>query len=146
VLVILIKVHVDGAARPNPGYGGVGIVIEGDNWDYRISKSLKGTISGNLAECRALVYALQELSNNGCFDNAIRIFSDSQRVVGHVNGIEPIHGQEDYYQDYLNACQLMERFSDLVITWIPRTQNAQANLLASKGAIKASKFKNDRRA
>ena len=128
-----IHCFIDGCARPNPGRGGMGIVIRGNDWDYALSVGIPGRVSNNQAEYSALVHSLEELLRNQCQDKLITIFSDSLMLVEQMNGNRKVDRGGAYVDKYLEAQSLLNNFSDLMFVWIDRGQNAEANMLASKG-------------
>ena len=132
----MIKVWVDGAARPNPGKGGVGIVIRGDNWDYTISQKCDNRESSNSAEYKALCQALTELMRNQTTDVETIIYSDSQLLIEQMNNGCQVDKASKYAQAYLKAQQLARYFSNLKFEWISRKENDEANLLASQALKK----------
>jgi len=128
----MINVWTDGAARPNPGKGGIGVVIRGETWDYTVSLPLPGKVSSNQAEYCALIHALTELIRNNCTDRPIQVYSDSQLMVYQMNGQWQIDRGGNYTEAYQQAVVLARKFSDLSFDWISRKENTEANALASK--------------
>ena len=59
-----IYCHIDGSAKPNPGRGGTGIVINSDKWNYTLSEPLPIKVTNNVAEYWALCRLLEELITN----------------------------------------------------------------------------------
>ena len=131
----MINVWIDGAARPNPGKGGIGVVIQGESWDYSISEPLNGKVTNNVAEYVAIGRALNELVLNKLCNRDITIFSDAEMVVEQLNG-ERMVQKGAYLNSYFAVKNLMGLFSKLKVEWIPREENAEANLLASRGIDK----------
>ena len=128
----MIQVWIDGAARPNPGKGGIGVVIRGGNWDYTINKGMSGNkITNNMAEYYALCWALGELKRNQLLDKEITIYSDSEMLVLQMNGKKGVD-RGKYLEYYMLASQLANEFGKLTFAWVPRDENAEANLLASR--------------
>jgi len=128
-----IRVNIDGSARPNPGKGGIGVVIQGDGWDYTISETCpKKRVSNNMAEYMALERALIELMKYGLINHEIEILSDSEMLVLQMLGEKKVD-KGAYVPEYMKAKQLRRYFSNLKFKWISRDLNSEANLLASKG-------------
>ena len=133
----MIEIWIDGAARPNPGTGGIGVVIRGDNWDYTISEACQGRVSNNQAEYKALVRALSELVENRIPTNhEILIFSDSEMLVEQMCKRRQVARGGAYVPDYIQAMKLKLHFNNLSFQYIPREENAEADMLASKGTRK----------
>ena len=129
----MISVYIDGSARPNPGKGGIGIVIQGDGWDYTISEKCGDRESNNSVEYKALCRALTELMQNKVTSKEIVVFSDSELLVEQMNGNRQVDKGGKYLDDYMRARMLKRYFWNLKFKWISRKENAEANLLASKG-------------
>jgi len=128
-----IRVYIDGSARPNPGKGGIGIAIRGVNWDYDIYEKMIGNkISNNEAEYQALIVALGELMRNGTTKEDITIFSDSELLTEQMKGNRKVDKGGKYVDKYLVARSLCKNFQRIRFVHIPREQNAEANLLASR--------------
>ena len=127
----MIIVEIDGAARPNPGKGGIGIVIRGDSWDYTLSENLPGKVTNNQAEYCALIRALVELMRNNCFGKQIEVISDSEMLVSQMNYEREVDKGGSYVPNYLKAKKLAGYFSNIKFHWVSRKENNEANLLAS---------------
>ena len=133
----MIKIWTDGAARPNPGKGGIGIVIEGDGFSYTISEAIPGKrITNNAAEYLALLRALNEMIMNNLVGHDIEIFSDAQMMTEQMCGNRQVDKGGQYVETYFACRRLCLKFSSLKFTYIPREENAVANLLASQGVKK----------
>ena len=132
----MVQIWIDGAARPNPGKGGIGVVIRGESWDYTLSEKLLGKVTNNQAEYCALIAALFELIRNKCCGKEIEVLSDSSMLVGQMAEELEIDKGGSYVPDYLKAKNLSEYFSGINFRWISRKENAEANLLASEGVSK----------
>ena len=131
-----IRCYIDGSAKPNPGKGGIGIVIRGDGWDYTISEKCEDRVSNNQAEYQALVRCLDELVKNMIGQEEIIIYSDSKLLVEQMSKRRQIDKGGAYVPDHMKALQLKRRFFNLKFQHIPREENAEANLLASRGTRK----------
>ena len=138
----MIKIWIDGSSKPNPGKGGIGIVIRGATWDYplthgvvwdyTISEKCGDRVSNNQAEYRALNRALTELMKNECINKEIIVFSDSEMLTLQMSGEKKVDKGGAYVPDYMKAKQLLRYFTNIKFSWIPREENAEANLLASE--------------
>jgi ribonuclease HI len=86
-----IYINTDGGARGNPGPAAVGVVFfdESENVLYKFSKCI-GVATNNVAEYKALVYALEILKKSRWLAEAkkpeIYCRLDSQLVVEQVKG------------------------------------------------------------
>lgn len=76
--------YVDGAARSNPGGGGIGVLLQpGDGGTIEISQWIHAR-DNNYAEYAALLVALAVSSRHQC--RRLQVFSDSQVVVRQISG------------------------------------------------------------
>ena len=82
------KAHVDGAARGNPGFAGIGVCIEDENGSTvkEIGEPL-GKTTNNVAEYSALIRALEEARALGC--NALAVYTDSELMAHQLNANTP---------------------------------------------------------
>lgn len=126
-----IKVYTDGAARPNPGKGGVGVVIRSEHWNYNISDVCSGKVTNNQAEYIAVIKAMQQLIDNELTQEEIIINSDSELLVEQLSGRRSVVAGS-YIEQYNIAKQMMKFFKNIKLVWIPREENGEANMLASK--------------
>lgn len=127
----MIKIYVDGAAVPNPGKMGVGIVINNNGKITEISERM-GWGTNNEAEYSACIRALKEVF--GYKKEKILVFSDSQLVVNQINGSFAVNSYN--IQPYFKKlCGLLENFKDISFQWIPRENNKKANELANKAVL-----------
>jgi len=125
------RIHVDGAARGNPGPAGVGVLIIGPDGQVaeRIHRSI-GEATNNVAEYRALLLALERAQALGYTD--LEVFSDSELLV------RQLQGRYQVKHPALRKLHTMVRdrvgaFSRFDIQHVPREQNADADALANLG-------------
>lgn len=80
-----LKVYIDGAAAPNPGPSGIGVVIY-DQRKKKIKEVKKyiGLGSNNVAEYKALIRGLKE--SKKLLAQSVNVFSDSELLVNQMNG------------------------------------------------------------
>ena len=128
----MIRIFTDGSCRPNPGKGGIGVVIQSDNWAYTISDVCTQKCTNNLAEYLAVRRALEELINNELMDEEIVINSDSEMLVLQMTDEKKVDKGGSYVPVYNEVKELLKKFSNVAFKWIPRCENSEANLLASK--------------
>lgn len=128
-----IRCYVDGAARPNPGKGGIGVVFEGNIMSYTISEKVPGDkLTNNQVEYLAFNRGLAEILSYGFNAEEIVVYSDSELLTTQLNGEREVDKGGKYVGSYLRAKELVKHFPRLIIKWIPREENTEANLLASK--------------
>ncbi len=126
-----MKIYTDGASRGNPGPASAGIVVG----DHKFGVCL-GFATNNVAEYRALVYALNDAITQGAKE--IEIFSDSLLLVKQVQGE---WNTGELLQIYLFDIRYYLRyyFDRWTITHIPRGENAEADRLANEALDKNCK-------
>jgi len=102
-------IHTDGAARGNPGPAAIGVVLKDEKGTIiaQISRRI-GFTTNNQAEYHAIIAALKKAISTGA--THVELKSDSELVVQQIIGS-------------------LESFK---ISYIPRTQNAEADALANK--------------
>jgi len=128
-----LKIFIDGACQPNPGSGGIGIYIILNDNEEKISLPLKGTVTNNIAEYEALIFALNTVVEKKELYNHIDIFSDSQLVCMQFNkkwkckdkNLSILLGKALKLRDEIK--------SKISLTYIPREENQVADELAKNG-------------
>jgi len=130
-----VRVHIDGAARGNPGPAGVGVLILGPNGSVteRMYRSI-GQATNNVAEYRALLLALERVRALGSAE--VEVYSDSELVV------RQIQGRYQVKHPILRALHAavrehIEGFRRFVIHHVPREQNVEADGLANRAIDEA---------
>jgi ribonuclease HI len=123
-------IHTDGASRGNPGEAGMGVVISDPQG--RTVKEIKlylGMATNNVAEYRALIYALEKAWHLGA--SKVRIYLDSELVVRQMRGEYKVR---EAHLKILNqqAVEALNHFSKYSIDHIPREENRRADQLANE--------------
>lgn len=131
----VLECFFDGACEKNPGGSlGFGGAIFKDRQlikECSDSKPADERNTNNLAEYCALILILKALLQLGVEDNKIHVFGDSEIVIEQMNRRRKIKG--GLYVDKAKEClQLMSRFPNLTLSWIPRHQNKYADFLSKK--------------
>ncbi|TDA65818.1 MAG: Nif3-like dinuclear metal center hexameric protein [Clostridia bacterium] len=128
---VKMVLHVDGAARGNPGPAGIGVVIQ-DSEGHEIAciSDYLGETTNNVAEYRALIRGLEEALDRGA--TAVEVFTDSQLLARQVNGTYRVKhpGLQPLFRQVI---ALRGRFRQFTITSVPRERNKQADRLANEG-------------
>jgi ribonuclease HI len=124
-----LKVYVDGAAEPNPGPSGIGVVIY-DEKKKKIKEVNKyiGLATNNVAEYKALIQGLKE--SEKLLAQSINIFSDSQLLVNQMNGRFRINNK-DLRKLFQQAKNLEGKFEKVAYRLIDRNKNKVADQLAN---------------
>src|SRR3990172_6149242 len=88
-------VYTDGGARGNPGQAAVGVFIQTSTGKlYSLSKAI-GIATNNIAEYKAVLYALDWISENIKDENLFfHFYLDSQLVCRQLSGIYKIKNLE----------------------------------------------------
>jgi ribonuclease HI len=76
-------VKFDGGARPNPGQGVIGYIVETDDWTEEGHDDI-GESTNNRAEYHTLIRGLEVASEKGCTEVEAR--GDSEVIVKQVCG------------------------------------------------------------
>jgi ribonuclease HI len=123
-------IHTDGASRGNPGEAGAGAVISDSQG--RTLKELKlylGMASNNAAEYRAAIHALERALELGA--RSVTLLLDSELVVRQLRGEYRV--REPHLKIlHQKAQEVLNRFSQYSILYIPREENRRADQLANE--------------
>jgi len=115
------SIYVDGSGGANSGYGF--FVNETGESFYEN----KPNITNNQAEYMAIISALRKFENT---DDEIKIFSDSKNTVNQLNHEFAINNDE-LRSLAREAWSLIANFSNLTLTWVPRSKNLAGKMLGS---------------
>ena len=128
-----LKIFIDGACQPNPGSGGIGIYVISNDTEEKISLPLKGTVTNNIAEYEALIFALNTIIKRKELYDHIDIFSDSQLVCMQFN--KKWKCKDKNLSMLLDkALKLRDEIKSKVsLAYIPREENKVADELAKDG-------------
>jgi ribonuclease HI len=124
------RIQFDGAAIPNPGQMGIGVVLIQDNLIIReISRKLPDVGTNNIAEYVALNIGIQAALELDW--KHVIIEGDSKLVINQLNGIWRVR-QNHLKKLHSEVSKNLANFESFSIKWIPREQNSRADVLASK--------------
>ena len=133
------KGYFDGACPINPyGNMGIGGYINSsyDETIFVFSKfiSIKEVpnSSCNVAEYMAMIELLNYFIKNDLQNETITIYGDSQLVIYQMEKIYRCGKRGIYKPYYLQAFELVKKFSDIHFKWIPREQNIIADELSKE--------------
>ena len=124
-----LKIHIDGAARGNPGPAAAGVVIRDEQGRQILEAGyLLKPMTNNQAEYHALRLALQAARRWG--EQHVKVFSDSELVVRQVTGRYRVRnaGLREIFEQIQ---KLLLGFDGWQITHVPREQNTRADELAN---------------
>jgi ribonuclease HI len=132
-------VHIDGAARGNPGPAAWAFVISYPDGRVEERSESLGTATNNVAEYNALVEALDHAHQLGL--RRLDVFSDSELLVNQINGEYRVKNP-DLKQLYDEARALMGQFDSVRVSHVRREFNDRADELCNiqlDGKTKAAK-------
>lgn len=125
----LVEIYTDGAAIPNPGSGGIGVVLVYGNHRKELSEYI-GHCTNNAAEIQAAITALMHLKTR-C---RVTLYSDSEYLVRTMRGEYRRKTNMDLWTD-LDFAALKH---EVVWEWVPGHAgdplNERANTLANSAA------------
>ena len=130
----MITVHIDGAARNNPGDAGIGVWAEKKGKEILKLAEFIGKATNNVAEYTALIRALEELLILG--HKKGHFYSDSQLLVEQINGRYKVK-DEKLKGLFSRALKLIAKMAEFKITHVPREKNRMADDLANLGIDRA---------
>jgi ribonuclease HI len=104
----IVKIYTDGAASPNPGRGGIGVILMYKDLKKEISEGYKYS-TNNRMELMGVIRGLQSLKQKGLI---IEIYSDSKYVVDSVEKKWVFNWERAKFKDRKNA-DLWIRFLEL---------------------------------
>ena len=114
------SIYVDGSGGANSGYG---FFVNETGESFYENKS---DITNNQAEYMAIISALKKFENS----DEIKIFSDSKNTVNQLNHEFAINNDE-LRSLAREAWSLIANFSNLTLTWVPRSKNLAGKMLGS---------------
>ena len=118
---MVLSIYVDGSGGPNSGFGF--FVKETGESFYKPEQS----ITNNQAEYLAIITALKKFSD---YKDEINIYSDSKNTVSQLNHEYAINNPE-LRTLAMEAWNLIGKYSNLSIKWIPRKENLAGKMLGS---------------
>jgi ribonuclease HI len=122
-------VHIDGAARGNPGPAAYAVVLARPGEPVLEEAEPLGTATNNVAEYTALVRALEIARDLGV--RRLTVFSDSELVVKQMNGEYRVKNA-DLLDLYTTASDLRRAVGAVTLTHVRREQNKRADFLCNE--------------
>ena len=116
-----LSVYVDGSGGPSSGFGF--FVNETGESSYKEESN----ITNNQAEYMAIIAVLRRFSDT---KDEITIYSDSKNTVSQLNHEYAINNHELRLLA-MEAWNLISKYSNLKIKWIPREKNLAGKMLGS---------------
>jgi ribonuclease HI len=124
-----LSIHIDGAARGNPGPAAFAYVIERTGMPAVEEKGRLGSATNNVAEYTALVKAFERAHELG--GRRVIVHSDSELLVKQMNGQYRVKSA-DLRPLFEQAKQLARQFDIVTVRHIPRSENNQADRLCNE--------------
>jgi len=133
----LVRVHIDGASRGNPGPAGIGVLFLRPDGAVveRLHRGI-GEATNNVAEYSALLAALERAATLGI--TALEVYSDSELLVRQLQGRYQVK-HPALRPLYAAARKRIAGFSHFAIRHVPRELNAEADALANRGIDEAGR-------
>lgn len=138
-----IKIYVDGACSPNPGNGGIGVLLIYKDLKKEISEGYKNTTNSRM-ELLACIRAIQMIKKTGI---PIEIYSDSKYVVESINKGWLFNWEKKNFTGRVNS-DLWKKFLelyrkyDIEFIWVKGHDINEFNNLCDELAVKGRKSKN----
>ncbi len=128
----------DGAARGNPGLGGIGVVLKDESGNVLAKgKKYLGKVTNNVAEYTALIECLRRVkmlfgAANEVACSKLVLHSDSELMVRQMNGEYKVKDRTlkklfDEVHDILRSAPF-----EFSIKHVPREKNKEADALANE--------------
>lgn len=132
-----LSLFTDGACRGNPGNGGAGAVLVGENGEVvSTAKRFLGHCTNNIAEYQALILGLEEALGRGA--TAISIYLDSELIVRQIQGVYRVKNPT-LKPLMADVRAMLDRFDTWQVAHVPRSENAVADKLANEAIDEAQK-------
>jgi len=125
----VLNIHIDGAARGNPGAAAYAYIICRDGAPALEEAGCLGNATNNVAEYTALLKALQRAAQLG--GKRLQIHSDSELLVKQMNGEYRVKN-EQLKDLFAEAKELCRQFDLVTIRHVPRAQNSNADRLCNE--------------
>lgn len=131
-----VTVYTDGGSRNNPGHAGIGaLATRSDEQLFALSEYI-GIQTNNWAEYQGAIRALEELAQRDLTKEHVEIRMDSMLVVQQMMGNWKIK-EPTLKPQAAKLRGLMEQFSAVTFTHVPREQNSEADALVNKAIDEA---------
>ncbi len=126
-----VIVNIDGGSRCNPGPAAAGVVImaQDDGTVLHMAGVYVGRATNNVAEYNGLLEALKRAAALGA--DEIEVLSDSELLVKQMN-VEYRVRNAALKPLFEEANRLWNKFAKVIVRYIPREQNQEADNLVNK--------------
>ena len=134
-------VHIDGAARGNPGPAAWAFVLRRPGLPPLEASATMGKATNNVAEYTALLNALSRAAELGVAE--LQVFSDSELLVKQMNGEYRVKNA-DLQGLYAEAVALRKKLGRVTLSHVRRAQNPDADRLCNEALDGAAKPRGER--
>jgi ribonuclease HI len=126
----LLRLHVDGASRGNPGEAGFGVHVT-DEAGAEVAElyGYLGKATNNVAEYEALLHGLRWVLAHGA--SRVEVYSDSELLVRQLEGRYRVKNA-GLVPRHREARSLLARFESARVSHVPRERNREADALANR--------------
>jgi len=132
----LLKFHIDGGSRGNPGPAGYGVVVtDAAGSPVTMLHASLGVQTNNFAEYSGLLAALRYALENGATE--VAVFSDSELLVRQMQGRYQVKSPS-LRPLYEEARQLVRQIPRFRIEHVYRESNRDADRLANQAMDKSA--------
>ena len=122
-------VHIDGAARGNPGPAAYALILRRPGLPDVEESDTLGKATNNVAEYTGLIRGLERAIELGVKN--LTVFSDSELIVKQMNGEYRVKNA-DLHELYAEATALKKKLPKVTLTHVRRAQNADADRLCNE--------------
>lgn len=127
-----VEIYVDGACSPNPGVGGIGVVLLYNGHEKELSENI-GESTNNIAELTSIKRGLESIKPE-CRDLPILIYTDS----GYCFGLFAKHWNASKNQELvLEIKTLLKKFKKVTFIKVKGHSSNQGNIRADRLAVAA---------
>lgn len=127
-----LHVHVDGAAKGNPGPAGIGVVVRTEQGETVAEFGMPiGEATNNYAEYTALVHALRLLS--ALRVERVVVYTDSELVSRQISGEYRVR-EQSLKSLHAQVMHMLSLYKAWRVEHVRREENREADRLASKAA------------
>jgi ribonuclease HI len=117
----------DGSAHPNPGRCGIGALLLGPGGERIELSQAAGYGNSSEAEYLALIAVLEAARDAGA--RGLTVYGDSQVVINDVASLDAAPSLSELRA---TARALLDALDGVVLRWIPRHKNAEADALSQR--------------
>ncbi|MGM0212748.1 ribonuclease HI family protein [Enterococcus sp. AZ109] len=133
----MIKVYTDAATNAQQKKSGGGILIIADNQQKQLSFPLDEE-DNHSAELAVIIYALRYLLEHQLENQNVLLYSDSKTAIKILDQGQTKNNRFSPYLMEFN--EISEKFTLLILQWVPEAKNKGADHLARQGLQKSLKL------